>query len=43
MQAAPVVPLLYARNAFLRGSGVQNFDVSGFPNYPNYLRVSISK
>ncbi|QWZ06619.1 ABC transporter substrate-binding protein [Nocardioides panacis] len=43
MQDAPVVPLLYARNAFLRGSGVQNFDVSGFPNYPNYLRVSISK
>ncbi len=43
MQDAPVVPLLYARNAFLRGSDVQNFDVSGFPNYPNYLRVSLGK
>ncbi len=43
MQDAPVVPLLYARNAFLRGSDVQNFDVSGFPNYPNYLRVSLAR
>ena len=43
MQDAPVVPLLYTRNAFLRGSDVQGFDVSGFPNYPNYLRISLSK
>jgi peptide/nickel transport system substrate-binding protein len=43
MQDAPVVPLLYTRNAFLRGSNVSGFDVSGFPNYPNYLRVSLSK
>lgn len=42
MQDAPVVPLLYTRNAFLHGSDVQNFDVSGFPNYPNYLRVSLA-
>ena len=42
MQDAPVVPLLYTRNAFLRGSHVQNFDVSGFPNYPNYLRISLA-
>ena len=41
MKDAPVVPLLYTRNAFLRGSGVENFDVSGFPNYPNYLRISL--
>ncbi|AKU15656.1 ABC transporter substrate-binding protein [Luteipulveratus mongoliensis] len=43
LQDAPVVPLIYTRNAFLRGSGVSNFDVSGFPNYPNYLRVSLTK
>ncbi len=42
MKDAPVVPLLYARNAFLRGSDVENFDVSGFPNYPNYLRISLA-
>ncbi|MFC4785857.1 ABC transporter substrate-binding protein [Nocardioides sp. MAHUQ-72] len=43
MEDAPVVPLLYTRNAFLRGSDVQNFDVSGFPNYPNYLRTSLAQ
>jgi peptide/nickel transport system substrate-binding protein len=42
MEDAPVVPLLYTRNAFLRGSDVENFDVSGFPNYPNYLRISLA-
>jgi peptide/nickel transport system substrate-binding protein len=42
MQDAPVVPLMYTRNAFLRGGDVENFDVSGFPNYPNYLRVSLT-
>jgi peptide/nickel transport system substrate-binding protein len=42
MQDAPVVPLLYTRNAFLRGGDVENFDVSGFPNYPNYLRISLT-
>lgn len=42
MQDAPVVPLLYTRNAFLRGSDVENFDVSGFPNYPDYLRIALS-
>jgi peptide/nickel transport system substrate-binding protein len=42
MRDAPVVPLLFTRNAFLRGGDVENFDVSGFPNYPNYLRVSLT-
>lgn len=42
MADAPVVPLIYAKNAFLRGSAVANFDVSGFPNYPNYLRVFVN-
>jgi peptide/nickel transport system substrate-binding protein len=42
MKDAPVVPLLFTRNAFLRGSDVENFDVSGFPNYPNYLRISLA-
>ncbi len=42
MKDAPVVPLLFTRNAFLRGGDVENFDVSGFPNYPNYLRISLA-
>jgi peptide/nickel transport system substrate-binding protein len=42
MRSAPVVPLLYTRNAFLRGGDVENFDVSGFPNYPNYLRIALA-
>jgi peptide/nickel transport system substrate-binding protein len=42
MKDAPVVPLLYTRNAFLRGGDVENFDVSGFPNYPNYLRIALT-
>jgi peptide/nickel transport system substrate-binding protein len=43
LQDAPVVPLLYTRNSFLRGSHVQNFYVAPFPAYPNYLRVSLRR
>ncbi|GIH15561.1 ABC transporter substrate-binding protein [Rugosimonospora africana] len=43
MQDAPVVPLLYTKNSFLHGSGVQNFFVASFPAYPNYLKVSLAK
>jgi peptide/nickel transport system substrate-binding protein len=43
MQDAPVVPLLYNKNSFLHGSNVQNFFVTPFPAYPNYLKVSLSK
>jgi len=43
MQDAPVVPLIYTKNSFLHGSGVQNFFVTSFPAYPNYLKVSLKK
>ena len=43
MQDAPIVPLLYARNAFLHGSKVQNFYLSAYPPYPNTLIVGLSK
>ncbi|GAA0463167.1 ABC transporter substrate-binding protein [Paractinoplanes deccanensis] len=40
---APVVPLIYTKNSFLHGSGVQNFFVAAFPAYPNYLKVSLKQ
>ncbi|TCO51577.1 peptide/nickel transport system substrate-binding protein [Kribbella antiqua] len=40
---APVVPLIYARNAFLHGSKVQNFYLPSYPPYPNVLGVGLSK
>ncbi|GAA3621415.1 ABC transporter substrate-binding protein [Kineosporia mesophila] len=43
LQDAPVVPLLFKKNSFLHGSNVQNFFVTPFPAYPNYLKVSLSK
>jgi peptide/nickel transport system substrate-binding protein len=43
MQDAPVVPLIYARNAFLHGSKVQNFYLSAYPPYPNQLIIGLSK
>ncbi|MEU8227249.1 ABC transporter substrate-binding protein [Kribbella sp. NPDC048915] len=43
MADAPVVPLIYARNAFLHGSKVQNFYLSSYPPYPNQLIVGLSK
>lgn len=43
MADAPVVPLIYTKNSFLRGSDVQNFYIGAFPAYPNYLKVSLSK
>lgn len=42
-QDSPVVPLVYTKNSFLRGSNVQNFFIGGFPAYPNYLKVSLKK
>lgn len=41
MQDAPVVPLIYAKQSFLAGSGVQDFFVPSFPAYPNYLSISL--
>ena len=43
MQDSPVVPLIYARNAFLHGSKVQNFYLSAYPPYPNQLIVGLNK
>ncbi|WP_433275175.1 ABC transporter substrate-binding protein [Pseudonocardia xinjiangensis] len=42
MQDSPVVPLIYTRNSFLRGSKVGDFFVAAFPAYPNYLKVGIT-
>jgi peptide/nickel transport system substrate-binding protein len=43
MADAPVVPLIYARNAFLHGSKVQDFYLPSYPPYPNVLIVGLSK
>jgi peptide/nickel transport system substrate-binding protein len=43
MGDAPIVPLIYTRNSFLHGSGVENFFVAAFPAYPNYLKVSLKQ
>ncbi|WIB67287.1 ABC transporter substrate-binding protein [Curtobacterium sp. MCBD17_035] len=43
MQDAPIVPLTYAKQSFLRGSDVQHFFVPDFPAYPNYLKVTLAK
>jgi peptide/nickel transport system substrate-binding protein len=43
MADAPIVPLIYARNAFLHGSKVQNFYLPPYPPYPNVLIVGLSK
>ncbi|MEV8371821.1 ABC transporter substrate-binding protein [Kribbella sp. NPDC056861] len=40
---SPLVPLIYARNAFLHGSKVQNFYLPPYPPYPNTLIVGLSK
>ena len=42
MADAPVVPLLYARNAFLRGSAVANFFAPPYPPYVNMLVVGLA-
>lgn len=43
MKDAPLVPLIYARNAFLHGSKVQNFYLPPYPPYPNALILGLSK
>jgi peptide/nickel transport system substrate-binding protein len=43
MQDAPIIPLTYSRQSFLRGSKVQNFFVASFPAYPNYLKVTLAQ
>ena len=41
LEDSPVVPLIYSKNSFLHGSGVQVFGIGGFPAYPNYLTVTL--
>ncbi|GAB3282551.1 ABC transporter substrate-binding protein [Kineosporia babensis] len=43
LEDSPVVPLLFKKNSFLHGSNVQNFFVTPFPAYPNYLKVSLGQ
>lgn len=43
MTDAPVVPLIYDKNSFLRGSGVENFYIGSFPAYPVYTAVSLKQ
>jgi peptide/nickel transport system substrate-binding protein len=43
MADAPIIPLTYTKNSFLRGSNVQNFYIGAFPAYPNYLKVTLSQ
>ena len=38
-----MVPLIYTRNSFLRGSKVANLFIADFPAYPTYLQVGLSK
>lgn len=40
---AAVVPLVYNKNSFLRGSGVQNFYIGQFPAYPVYTAVTLGQ
>ncbi|WP_279579390.1 ABC transporter substrate-binding protein [Fodinicola feengrottensis] len=42
MQDAPIVPLFYAKNAFLRGSKVTNFYLPPYPPYPSVLTVGLT-
>lgn len=43
MEDAPVIPLTYAKQSFLRGSDVEDFFVASFPAYPNYLTVTLKQ
>ncbi|WP_243063842.1 ABC transporter substrate-binding protein [Humibacter sp. RRB41] len=43
MADAPVVPLIYAKQSFLHGSGVGNFFIPSFPAYPDYMTLTLSK
>ena len=41
MADAAVVPLVYNKNSFLRGSNVENFYIGEFPAYPVYTAASL--
>jgi peptide/nickel transport system substrate-binding protein len=42
MADAAVVPLIYNKNSFLRGSNVQDFYIGEFPAYPVYTAVTLA-
>ena len=41
LRDSPVVPLIYTRNSFLRGSKVTNLVIGEFPAYPDYRQVGL--
>ena len=43
MGDAPIVPLIYAKQSFLHGSGVGNFFIPSFPAYPDYMTLTLSR
>jgi peptide/nickel transport system substrate-binding protein len=43
LQDSPVVPLIYTRNSFLRGSKLADFVIGGFPAYPDYRQIGIAR
>ena len=43
LQDAPVVPLIYAKQSFLRGSDLGNFFIPSFPAYPDYMTLTIEQ
>jgi peptide/nickel transport system substrate-binding protein len=43
MADAPIVPLIYAKQSFLRGSGVGNFFIPSYPSYPDYMTLTLQK
>lgn len=40
---AAVVPIVYDKNSFLHGSGVENFYIGSFPAYPVYTAVTLKQ
>ncbi|WP_279579392.1 ABC transporter substrate-binding protein [Fodinicola feengrottensis] len=42
MADAPIVPLYYAKNTYLRGSQVADFQLPLYPPYPNTLTVGLA-
>ncbi|MCQ9386333.1 ABC transporter substrate-binding protein [Brevibacterium sp. 50QC2O2] len=43
MEDAPIVPLIYTKNTFIHGSGVENFVIGKFPAYPVYFKASLKQ
>lgn len=43
MGLSSMVPLFYTRSSFLRGSGIEAFDVPAFPSFQNYLTISLGE